>query len=240
MEMVRPEKKRLYASALVAAGLGLTAVALAANFYPRADSPPNYNQGAEPNPESKPYPAHHDITATVFWVGESADPSNKFIHNRSSAWVEDWVGAYSGVDDPSNRCGHRPCGFIPKENPFYFALPYNDLDENGTRKETAKNVPWYDTVQKTEGESILKNRWVKIAHDDITAYAQWEDVGPFGEDDFEYVFGDKQPMAPEAGIDLSPATAALLQVNGRSNVAWQFVNESDVPAGPWRDIITKN
>ncbi len=239
MEMVRPEKKRLYASALVAAGLGLTAV-VAANFYLQADSPTNYNQGSETGPESKAYPVHRDITATIFWVGESADPSNKFIHNRSSAWIEDWVSAYGGVDDQSNRCGHLPCGFTPGENPFYFALPYNDLDENGARKESAKDIPWYDTAQKNQGQSILKNRWIKITHDGITAYAQWEDVGPFGEDDFDYVFGSKKHAAPEAGLDLSPATAALLQVNGRDNVTWQFVSETDVPDGPWRDIVTKN
>lgn len=248
MEIAKPERKHLYTSALVAAGLGLTAVTLTAVLYSQGGGPERtvptlgHSQSTETNPESKPetkpYPVHRDITATVFWVGESADQSNKFIHNRSSAWVEDWVSAYGGVDNPNNRCGHHPCAFTPKENPFYFALPYNDLNEEGKRKASAKNIPWYDTAKKTEWQSILKNRWIKVTHNDRTAYAQWEDVGPFGEDDFDYVFGKRRPSAPEAGLDLSPAAAAFLRVDGRDNVTWQFIEQADVPAGPWRNVIT--
>lgn len=251
MEIAKPERKRLYVPALAAAGIGLSAVALAAGIYslvgaPEGSTPvPSHNKIIEtsPKPEAEPtpvYPVHHDITATVFWVGESADTSNKFIHNRSSAWIEDWMSAYGGVDDPSTRCDHLPCAFTPKENPFYFALPYNDLDEEGERKDSAKNVPWYNTAQKTEGQSILKNRWIKVTHNDIPAYAQWEDVGPFGENDFDYVFGERQPSAPEAGLDLSPATAAFLRVEGRDDVSWQFVEETEVPPGPWLRIVTRD
>lgn len=188
--------------------------------------------------QSEPATVRHNITATVFWVGEGADESNANIHNRSSAWVEDWVGTFGGVDDPDDRCGLLPCGFTPQENPFYFALPYNDLDESCQAKPTQAQIPWYEDTPP-EGYSIVKDRWAKISFAGKVAFAQWEDAGPFGEDDFGYVFGDTAPASDRAGIDLSPATAEYLGINGRDQVSWEFVDESDVPSGPWRQTITK-
>lgn len=184
--------------------------------------------------------AHNGITATVFWVGEGATDDNDFIHNRSSAWMGDWVEAFGGIDDPDDRCGYRPCGFKPRENTFYFALPYTDYSKDGMRpkSELAHDVPWYDGGHIPNG-SLLKNRWIKITHENKTAYAQWEDVGPFEDDDPAYVFGDAKPKEARAGLDLSPATTDYLGVDGRGVVSWRFVDEGEVPDGPWRDIITR-
>jgi hypothetical protein len=74
------------------------------------------------------------------------------------------------------------------------------------------------------------------------AYGQWEDVGPFGEDDEVYVFGKKNPKSQKndnAGIDLSPAISDYLGLNGKEKVSWQFIEEEAVPKGPWKEIITK-
>ncbi len=186
------------------------------------------------------YPPHQNITATVFWVGEGADSSNDFIHNRSSAWMSDWVTAYGGIDDPNNRCGYLPCDFTPNENSFYFALPFGDNTETG--RKSAKElqiIPWYDE-KIPENASLLKNRWIKVAHNDKTAYGQWEDVGPFSENDGAYVFGSAQPTERRAGLDLSPAFADALGVDGRAVVTWQFIDERDVPDGPWKKVITRS
>ncbi|HEY5805825.1 MAG TPA: hypothetical protein VIS56_00380 [Candidatus Saccharimonadales bacterium] len=184
------------------------------------------------------YPIHHSITTTVFWVGEEGSPDNRGIHNRSSTWIEDWQGAYGGVDDPKSRCGFLPCGFKPKENPFYFALPYNDLNEDCTPKPSRKHVSWY-TAPPPTGNSVVKNQWIKITFGDKTAYAQWEDAGPFGEDDANYVFGSVEPQA-DAGLDISPATATYLGLDGKEKTSWQFIPEKAVPEGPWRETITKS
>lgn len=239
MQEYEKRERKYLKPLLVITSIGITALILSMNssFRQQIGLDPNPTH-QQPEVSVERYPEHKNITATVFWVGEAADDSNKFIHNRSSAWVEDWEGAYGGVDDPENRCDYLPCAFTPKENPFYFALPYNDLDDNGDRKSSASEVPWYRADTATDGNSILKNRWVKITRDSKTAYAQWEDVGPFGEDDFGYVFGDDSPSAPEAGIDLSPATASYLQVDGRDQVDWQFIDKTKVPDGPWKTIIT--
>lgn len=186
------------------------------------------------------YPLHENITATVFWVGEGADNSNDFIHNRASAWMTDWVAAYGGIDDPENRCSYRPCAFTPKENPFYFALPFNDYDDDGVKSASAlRQIPWY-TGTIPENTSIIKNRWIEVRHDNQVAYAQWEDVGPFGEDDATYVFGTARPSEPRAGLDLSPALADYLTIDGRGVVSWRFVDSSNVPKGEWTKIVTKS
>jgi len=225
--------------------VGSVTVELSSNTV---SSPSKQSETAKPLAAPKPPEAtnsmgtmaeHKNIIATVFWVGEAADADNDYIQNRSSTWQEDWQGYYGGVDDPDKRCGHKPCSFAPKENPFYFALPFNDYQVTGQPRpaNVLRKIPWY-TAQPEEGASLLKNRWVKISNGDMTAYAQWEDAGPFNEDDVDYVFGDNAPTEHRAGIDLSPATAAYLRVDGRGLVTWQFVDEAHVPTGPWKEVIT--
>jgi hypothetical protein len=187
---------------------------------------------------------HHGIIATVFWVGEAGTEDNDFIQNRSSAWQDDWMGHFGGEDYPDNRCGNYPCGFTPKENPFYFALPFNDIQENGRPKGNSvlSRITWY-AGQPKPGTTLIKNRWVEVTNEVTgkTVYLQWEDVGPFGEDDVNYVFGTSRPAERRAGIDLSPAGATYLGFggsDGRGQVSWHFVDESQVPAGPWKEVIT--
>jgi len=182
---------------------------------------------------------HNDITTTVFWVGEPADNSNAGIHNRSSTWVEDWEGEFGGVDDPKNRCDKLPCGFTPQENPYYFALPYNDLEQSCQAKASQTSVPWFNGPP-AEGNSIIKNRWIKIQFAGKIAFAQWEDAGPLGEDDVNYVFGSAAPNYQPSGLDISPATAEYLNLDGRGQTSWEFVDEQEVPDGPWRKTITSS
>jgi len=188
------------------------------------------------------YTLHNDITVTVFWIGEEGDEENGFIPNLQSSWDDQWSERYGGVDDPENRTGYYPAGFTPSENPFYCALPYNDFNETGERKPDASDVvPWSKERTWNDSESMCKNRWIKIMKGEKTAYAQWEDVGPFGEDDAAYVFGDALPLNDinnHAGLDVSPAVGDYLGLNGIDTVDWQFVDFSDVPDGPWKEIIT--
>ena len=80
-----------------------------------------------------------------------------------------------------------------------------------------------------------------FSYNDKEAYAQWEDTGPFVEDDGDYVFGDAEPANHEfdgAGLDLSPAMRDYLGLKEHDYVDWQFVDYDDVPDGPWKDIVT--
>ena len=212
------------------------------SHMPTPDASPAQNQTTTTQISTNQYPAHKNITATTFWIGESADGSNNFISNAASAWDENWQVHYGGVDDPSNRNGFMPANFTPGENPFYFALPYNDFDGNGNRKADAgKIIYWAADSSWDASQSMLKNQWIKITKNGTDVYAQWEDVGPFGESDSTYVFGSSAPQSGQnshAGLDLSPAVRDYLHLNGEDNVDWQFVKEKDVPAGPWKKIIT--
>ncbi len=176
------------------------------------------------------YPLHRNISTTYFWSGEDAGKDNFNIDNNSSCWDDEW-SKHSA-----------------KENSFYFALPYNDLDDNGNRKaEALKIIPWAGEKKWNDSESICKNHWIKIIHNGKTAYAQWEDAGPCddaggcGENDKNYVFGTAQPKFSGnsgAGLDVSPAVKKTLGLKDVDKTDWQFVDEKDVPDGPWKKTIT--
>lgn len=174
--------------------------------------------------------------STVFWVGEGEDEDNGFIHNRASAWNETWEQTYGGYDDPDDRCGYRPCAFTPKQNPFYVALPYNDLTDDGEQKANAKRMPWYDATLPNY-ESQMDGRWVAVRNGATVCYGQVRDVGPFEQDDTAYVFGTaqtpKNKQGVGAGLDLSPAMRDCLGVGDVSMLEWRFMSTQAVPAGPW-------
>jgi hypothetical protein len=178
---------------------------------------------------------------TVFWVGETASADNGFIPNDKSAWDEKWQVHYGGEDARTARNGFLPATFTPLENPFYVALPYNDIDSKGLRKASAKSCP-NSTDQNLARYSWCKNVWVMMASKSgKVAYAQWQDVGPYEEDDFNYVFGTSKPKNrrdQKAGLDISPATATYLGVGDVSRLDWQFVDISKVPDGPWKAVVT--
>lgn len=185
------------------------------------------------------YPVHTGIVATVFWVGEEASGDNGYISNHQSAWDSNWTESYGGIDDPYSRNGWHPAAFTPRENPFYVALPYSDYTTGG-RKENINFIPWY-TGNAQDGVSLVKNKWVKITHGNTSCYAQWENSGPFYNDDVEYVFGTSRPLNTAgvgAGIDISPAVRDCLGAGPVSMVSWQFINSDEIPAGPWKEIIT--
>jgi hypothetical protein len=186
------------------------------------------------------YPLHSGIRTTWFYAGEPASADNDFIQNVSSAWQENWQAYYGGSDDPSSRCSFYPCGFTPRENPFYFALPFSDFTNTGPVADLSM-VYWYTPASRTQlnnDQSILKNRWIQITLGGKTSYAQWEDVGPFNEHDGNYVFGSAGPQSSRAGLDVSPAVRDYLGMGGSANTSWRFVDASEVPAGPWKPIIT--
>jgi hypothetical protein len=182
------------------------------------------------------YQWHHQISTTVFWVGELPTANNP-TPNLASAWDPNWMQNFGGLDDPLKRSGYLPTGFVPNENPFYFALPYNDLTPSGEhRPEASEVIPWFWREFKGPFISVCQDRWIAIHFEDRVCYAQWKDVGPFTTDDWQYVFRHKKPRPnrnANAGLDVSPAVRDYLGMRSSDLVSWRFVEDAEVPQGPW-------
>lgn len=182
------------------------------------------------------YGWHHQISTTVFWVGEPVTANNP-VSNVASAWNPYWMESFGGFDDPIRRSGFNPQGFKPRENPFYFALPYNDLNSTGGHRPEAQEViPWFWREFKGPSISVCKDRWIAIHKGERVCFAQWKDVGPFSTDDWQYVFNHRRPRSnknSKAGLDVSPAVRDYLGLEGLDRVSWRFVEEAEVKEGPW-------
>ncbi|MDF1826074.1 MAG: hypothetical protein P1U68_15620 [Verrucomicrobiales bacterium] len=191
------------------------------------------------------FPWKRNITTTVFWIGETPTANNP-TPNTVSAWDRRWTSNFGGFDNPSPsaREGYIPKAFTPGQNPFYFALPYNDITRSGTKASARAVVPWFKKSFYRSGRTVLKGRWIAIRKRDRICYAQWEDVGPFETDDWSYVFGDARPKAKKnrgAGLDVSPAVRDFLDFGGGyGTVDWRFVDLDEVPDGPWKQWGANN
>jgi hypothetical protein len=174
---------------------------------------------------------------TVFWIGELPARHNP-VPNTKSSWDAEWVENYGGYDDPepSGRRGYLPAQFIPRQNPFYVALPYNDVSGGRTKPEAARIIPWFRDGFVRQGQSVGKGRWIAVHCRGRVAYAQWEDCGPFRTDHSNHVFGNERPSPNRnggAGLDVSPAVRDYLGMDGTDVADWRFVEVSEVPGGPW-------
>src|SRR6267378_4372205 len=109
-------------------------------------------------PAVQRYPWKTNIVTTVFWIGEQAGGNNP---------------------EPSARRNYIPVAFIPKLNPFYCALPYNDVTHGQFKPEAPLVIPWFKQVYSGPGQSVCRDHWIAIRKGNRTCYAQWEDCGPF-------------------------------------------------------------
>ena len=183
------------------------------------------------------YPWKTNIVTTIFWIGEKPSENNP-VPNRASSWDKEWTKNYGGLDDPApaHRSNYMPVKFTPGLNPFYCALPYNDKAKEGHRPEASRVVPWFNEAYQGPAVSTCKGRWIAIRKGNRTAYAQWEDAGPFRTDHWQYVFGNDRPkpnLNKGAGLDVSPAVRDYLGLQPTDVTDWRFVEFSEVPRGPW-------
>lgn len=199
------------------------------------------NPGGVPlSPTAGRYPWKNKIVTTVFWVGESATVNNP-VHNRSSSWDLNWKESFGGFDnpDPLKRRGYLPAGFVPKLNPFYVALPYNDVKGSSHKPEARVVIPWFRSAFVRDGLSVCRDRWIAIRNSSgRVCYAQWSDCGPFRTDHWEYVFGKERPahnLNGGAGLDVSPAVRDYLRLSSTDVTDWKFVDFSEVQRGPWSE-----
>ena len=189
------------------------------------------------HPAIQRFPWKTNIVTTVFWIGEQAGGNNP-VPNFRSSWDANWTGSYGGFDNPdsSARRNYIPVAFIPHQNPFYCALPYNDVTHGQFKPEAPLVIPWFKQLYTGAGQSVCKDHWVAIRKGNHTCYAQWEDCGPFRTDHFQYVFQNERPkpnLNHGAGLDVSPAVRDYLGLQETDVTDWKFVEFSEVPRGPW-------
>jgi V8-like Glu-specific endopeptidase len=190
------------------------------------------------------YPWKTHVVCSIFWIGEKPTERSSRPNSKSS-WDQNWLRNYGGYDDPdpavriaNHSTGEfRPKSFVPKLNPFYIALPYNDLSVGRHKAEAARVIPWFKRSNPEPGVTICKDRWLQIYNGARSCYGQWQDCGPGETDDWDYVFGQKAPKASEngfAGIAISPSIRDYLGLRSGQKVHWRFVEEEQVPSGPWK------
>lgn len=178
------------------------------------------------------YPWKRRIVTTVFWIGEGSTPMSSMT-NKSSAWDINWVHDNGGADDQYDMSGYGSGSHASLINPFYVALPFNDL---AYPDKTQRWLPsgWYKPAHHGEKQqSSCQGRWIEIKNAaGRSCFAQWEDVGPVVTDDAEYVFGSAPPSASR-GLDVSPAVSKYLGFDSTAYTSWRFVDDDDVPPGLW-------
>ena len=114
-----------------------------------------------------------------------------------------------------------PTQMTPKQNPFYLDLPVIDRS--------------------------LKNRWVQLQKDGVPVMARSRTPVRRSTTTPPTSSATPVPRTPGSTAPASTSRPALngclgfSQLNGASDrVDWRFVEQSDVPAGPWTRIITTN
>src|SRR5881398_163873 len=126
------------------------------------------------------YPWKTNIVTTVFWVGEQAGGNNP-VPNYKSAWDANWTSNYGGFDSPdaSSRKNYIPASFVPRQNPFYCALPYNDVTHGQFKPEAPLVIPWFKQAYAGQGQSVCWHRWIAIRKGNRACYAQWKIAAHF-------------------------------------------------------------
>ena len=242
-------------------GTGATSTGTATTVGGAPSSP---SRTLAPAPAGR-YPVHTGIVATTFWVGEVFDPDAPDGSQVLSAYDDHWLTSYGGCDGVvvDGTCsterrtaanGYFPTSTTPRQNPFYLDLPFDDVNDPTAAAQRAAVVPWaheprYAAVLADPDRSLMKDRWVAVRKDGRTCFGQVQDAGPGEYDDAAYVFGadDARPANRRyngAGLDVSPALngcLAFAELDGQDDVVdWWFVDDADVPPGPWTRLVTRS
>lgn len=169
-------------------------------------------------------------------------------------WKTSIITTYFDGEGETNSWGES----LDEGNQYYFALPYRDFAFEVEELEGNYGDEDY------YGITDVKNRWLEVYYPktERTVYVQWRDVGPWNIYDPLYVFEDDRPYAEKtgvdmgwlgyyrktngAGLDLSPEAMKYIidqesgdePEKGLIETSWRFVEEEEVPDGPWKEEIS--
>jgi N-acetylmuramoyl-L-alanine amidase len=128
---------------------------------------------------------------------------------------------------------------------------YGPYDSQG-RGPYLNDTDYYVSLPVNVTDAAMRERGVRVFNPDneLSAVGPIMDKGPWVVNDDDYVFGDQRPIAEtcyknktplppgsgnnagkvpsnDAGIDLSPALADMLGIEGKGKVHWMFVSEDE-------------
>ena len=115
-------------------------------------------------------PWETNTVTTTFWVGEEQVTGKKSTQ-YASAWEKHWLKSFGGVDnpEPTTRGNYMPISFVPHQNTFYCALPYNDVEQGQFKPEAQNVIPWLKQIHAEPGRVMARQQpeetaWEKPAH----------------------------------------------------------------------------
>ena len=192
-----------------------------------------------PSPSKPPthtYPWKSGIITTEFWIGEGGSAISS-TDNVGSAWDENWRTSNRGTDNPNDRNGYAPADHAPTVNPFYVALPFNDLALSRRSASVASRV----VAPSTEGwEAGFRLQGPLGGNEECAGARLLCAMGgrwPAGFRSPRICFWKRTTVdtLTRAGLDVSPAVFQYLGLDGSKNrlTSWKFVDDEDVPPGQW-------
>jgi hypothetical protein len=150
-------------------------------------------------------------------------------------------------DIPANQKNITATVFGGEADGEFSAYPPYDSQGRG---EYLNDTDLYVSLPANITDAAMRERGVRVfaANDELSAIGEIRDKGPWLVDDDDYVFGDARPLAEtcnhngtplprgpnagqvpsnDAGIDLSPALAEMLGIDGKGKVHWKFVDADE-------------
>ena len=185
-----------------------------------------------------------NVGTIVFWVGEEQS-AGKTSPQHQSVWDKDWLKNFGGVDTPESAARHDyiPVSFVPGQNPFYCALPYNDVEHGQFKPEAPTVIPWFKQDIRSRVNLCARIAGSPYARGIESATRNGKIAARFAPTISTDVFQNERPTqnaSHDAGLSVSPAVRDHLGLAPAEVTDWRFVEVSDVPPGPWRNYGENN
>jgi N-acetylmuramoyl-L-alanine amidase len=191
----------------------------------------------------------HAILIEVCFVDSSADASLYRVHFEQicraiAATIGEVAIKEPEPEAPPETTLHPTEAYMPNHTGIVCTVFGGSGDPNDSAYQP------YDPITDEEVSCALPARItdahlarmveVRNQENGKTVICRIRDIGPWNIDDYAYVFGDDRPQAESgtdkkgrttnrAGIDLTPAAAAAIGLEGKGTVSWRFVeNEPEV------------
>ena len=198
-----------------------------------------------PVPASPRYPVEDGYCDNGF-LGWRSRPAG-IIRSRITRAPGTRIGPsnYGGFDnpDPSRRHDYIPVIYVPRQNPFYCALPYNDVSHGQFKPEAPMVVPWFRQAYVRTGAFGLQG---PLGRDPPRQPGLLRAMGRLR----TFPHRSLPIRFPERAAETEPeprrrsrclAGGARLSRPRPTDVTdWQFVEVRDVPPGPWRNYGDNN